>query len=129
MNWNNLYRDLNIINLVIVLTVGLCCNLFMEPSFTFAFLIGSLIILINFHIMQKSIRSLFLENGLFVGSKTALISKFYFRLAIIGIIIYILLGKNVDPIGLMLGLSTVMWAIVIMGIYYAIKLNRTKRRG
>lgn len=129
MNWNDLYKDLNTINLVIVLIIGSCCNLFMEPSFTFAFLMGSLIMLINFHVMQKSIRSLFLESGLFIGDKMTLISKFYFRLAIIGIIIYILLGKNVDPIGLMLGLSIVMWGIIIMGIYYAIKLNRTKKGG
>ena len=128
MNWDELYKNLNTINLIIVLIVGLCFNLFMDPSFTFGFLAGALIVLANLYMMQKNIRSLFLNNGLFIGNKIALISKFYFRLAIIGIIIYILLGKNVDPIGLILGLSTVMWGIIIMGIYYGIKLNKIKRR-
>ena len=128
MNWKELYNKLSFINLMLVLMVGLYFNLFMKPLFTLSFLIGAVISLLNFYIMQKGIQAMFSKDGLFMGNKGAFISKFYFRLAIIGIIIYILLGKNVDPIGLILGLSTVTAGIVIIGVYYGIKFYRENKR-
>ncbi len=130
MLWEDLYKTLNSINIIVVIICGFFFNIFMRPLFTFSFLIGAALALLNFHFMQKGIRSFFLKNGIFIGSKIALISKFYFRLAIIGIIIYILLGKNVDVIGLLLGLSIIMFGILILGIYHGIKFYRIdKKRG
>lgn len=116
MNWKNIYKFLCSINLLIILIGGLCFNLFMEPSFSFGFLSGSMIVLINFHFMQKKIRSLYIKESVFTGNATSILLNFYFRLAIIGVIIYILLGKKVDPLGLVIGLSTHIMSIVILGI-------------
>lgn len=126
MNWDEFYKFSSSVNLVIVLLGGLYCNMFTEPGFCFGFLSGSIIMLLNFHIMQKGIRSLFIKEGAFVGSKMAVVFKFYFRLAIIGIIIYILLGKDVDPIGLLLGLSIPTAGIMVTAIYYGIKFQQKK---
>jgi len=129
VKWEDIYKSLSLANLVIIISVGLCLNLFAEPSFCFGFLIGAIIMLVNFHFMQKNIRSLFIREGFFVGNTMALVSKFYFRLAIIGIIIYILLGKNVDPVGLVLGLSAHIMGIVITGFYYGIRFYKENRKG
>jgi len=128
MNWDELYKSLKSVNLTIILLGGICCNLFMEPSFSFGFLSGAIIMLVNFHIMQKNIRALFIKEGLFIGNAAAIVSKSHFRLAIIGIIIYILLSKKVDPVGLILGLSTIVWGILIVGIYYGIRFNKENRK-
>ncbi len=128
MNWDNLYRVLGSVVLIIILLGGACCSLFTKPSFCFGFLAGAIIMLANFHIMQKSIQKLFMKEGFFIGNAGSIVSKYYFRLAIIGIIIYILLGSKVDPVGLILGLSTLIWGILVIGIYYGIKFNKEDRK-
>jgi hypothetical protein len=56
--------------------------------------------------------------------KKSIIAKCYFRLAILGIIIYILIANAwVDPIGLTIGLSTVVISIFSFGIRLAVKTS------
>ena len=57
-------------------------------------------------------------------NKMAIIAKYYFRLAIMGIIIYILVTNGwADPIGLVIGLSIVVISIIHMGIRAAWKTS------
>jgi hypothetical protein len=53
-----------------------------------------------------------------------IIAKYYFRLAIMGIIIYILITSGwIDPIGLAVGLSTVLISILGIGIRAVLKTS------
>jgi len=48
--------------------------------------------------------------------------KYYFRLLVMGVIIYLLITRGlVDPLGLAVGLSTVVIGIIIFGINRAWK--------
>jgi len=58
------------------------------------------------------------------GKKMALVAKFYFRLAIMGLIIYILITNGwVNPLGLVVGLSIVVLSILNFGIRAAFRTS------
>ncbi len=123
MKWDHLYKKLSYLNLIIILITGSILNIVAKPIFVFSFFIGAIISLLNFHMMQKKIKSLFV-NKRFIGNQVGIVFNFYFRLAIIGIIFYILLDKGVDPIGFLIGLGMLNVGILIMGITYGIKYHR-----
>jgi hypothetical protein len=58
------------------------------------------------------------------NNKLAIVAKYYFRLAILGIIIYILITNGwVNPIGLAIGLSIVVFSIINIGIRAVLKTS------
>lgn len=123
MKWEKFYKQLSLVNLIIIAIGCSFFNMLTEPSFTSSFLLGALIMLVNFHVMQKRISSLF-KNNIFLGNQLKITLNFYLRLAIIGIIVYILLDKGVNPVALLTGFSVVNVGIIMMGIIYAIKFHR-----
>ncbi|RLB09981.1 MAG: hypothetical protein DRG27_03825 [Deltaproteobacteria bacterium] len=120
MHWSDIYKKLSLINLCIIGAGIFLLNQLASPAFTFSFLIGAIIAILNFHFLQRKIRSLFKGNS-FVGSQFGIVINFYFRLAIIGIIVYILLDKGVDPLGLLIGMSVLSVGILALGIIFGIK--------
>ena len=51
------------------------------------------------------------------NNKLAIVAKYYFRLAILAVIIYTLITNGwVNPIGLAIGLSIVVFSIISIGI-------------
>ena len=123
MQWSDAYRKLSLINLCIILVGILLLNQLASPVFTFSFLIGAFLVLLNFHFLQRKIRSLF-KDKYFVGNQFSVVLSFYFRLAIIGIIVYILLGKGIDPLGLLIGMSVLSMGILAFGIIFGIKIYK-----
>ncbi len=123
MQWSDAYRKLTLINLCIILVGILLLNQLASPVFTFSFLIGAFLVLLNFHFLQRKIRSLF-KDKYFVGNQFSVVLSFYFRLAIIGIIVYILLGKGIDPLGLLIGMSVLSMGILAFGIIFGIKIYK-----
>ena len=123
MDWEELYKRLSIINLLLILTIASFLNLFAKPSLTSSFLIGALIMIANLHLMQKGIRSHF-KGSMFTGNQAAIVFNFYLRLAIIGIIIYILLKIGLSPIGILIGLSVVSLGILIFAILLKVRHER-----
>ncbi|OQY41364.1 MAG: hypothetical protein B6240_15330 [Desulfobacteraceae bacterium 4572_87] len=72
------------------------------------------------HTMRKA----FSDQTLMKSQKMALIAKFYFRLAIMGLIIYILITSGwVNPLGLAVGLSIVVLSILNFGIRAAFRTS------
>jgi hypothetical protein len=56
------------------------------------------------------------------SGKFSIIAKYYFRLLALGLILYILITKaGIDPVGLAVGLSTVVISIVSLGVSLALK--------
>ncbi|MBW2707772.1 MAG: ATP synthase subunit I [Deltaproteobacteria bacterium] len=117
-------QDIKTFNWVILLILSTLSGVFMTAQFTLGVILGGLIIIANFSLLHHNMRSAFSDQGAMKGKKMALIAKFYFRLAIMGLIIYILITNGwVNPLGLAVGLSIVVLSILIFGIRAAFRTS------
>jgi hypothetical protein len=124
MDWDKVSKMLANYNWIILMVLGSASFFLMSPLFTLGVILGGLIIIANFKLLQHTIRSAFASGGALKTNKVSIIGKYYFRLAIMGIIIYILVTNGwVDPIGLVIGLSIVVFSIVLMGVRAAWKIS------
>ena len=68
---------------------------------------GGLIVTINFHLLSKTLRKALTPPH--IASVKGVLFKYYLRFLITAIIIYLLMmSKQVDPVGLIAGLSIVV---------------------
>ncbi len=127
MDWEQAYKKMTVRNWVILLILG-CLSFFLaEGAFTLGVILGGLIIIANFNVLQHTIRRAFFMDGIMMSRKKSIILKYYLRLAVMGFVIYILLAKSwVDPIGLVIGLSTVVISVVAIGIHMVLKQSGTE---
>ncbi len=124
MDWKDISKYLHAQSWVILLILGSLSFFFMRPSFTLGVILGGLIIIGNFIVLQATIRSAFTPEGTMINKKTSIVTKYYLRLAILGLIIYILVTNEwVDIVGLLIGLSIIVLNILIVGIRFAIKIS------
>ncbi len=112
-----LLRQITTTNWILLLILGSLSSVFMSVTFTLGVILGGLIIIANFSVLQHTIRYAFSDQRAMGGGKFSIIAKYYFRLAIMGLIIYILITNGwVNPIGLAVGLSIVVFSILNFGI-------------
>jgi len=117
-------QDIKTFNWVILFILGALSGVFMEVQFTLGVILGGLIIIANFSLLHHTMRNAFSDQSAVKGKKMALIAKFYFRLAIMGLIIYILITEAwVNPVGLVVGLSIVVLSILNFGIRAAFRTS------
>jgi ATP synthase I chain len=117
MDWEKLVKQLRAQNWIILMILGSTSFFLMSSTFTLGIILGGLIIIGNFNVLQHTIRCSFSPDGVMKNNKLAIVAKYYFRLAILGIIIYILITNGwVNPIGLAIGLSIVVFSIINIGI-------------
>jgi hypothetical protein len=117
MEWKNLYRDLKRLNWLILLLLASASCFVMSPAFTAGIIIGGLMVIVNFHVLQHTIHQGFLPNDTRKTGKISVIAKYYLRLAAMGVFIYLSLSEKwIDPVGLTVGLSIVVIGIVSLGI-------------
>ncbi|MDP6178317.1 MAG: ATP synthase subunit I [Desulfatiglandales bacterium] len=122
MDWDRVYRDLRKRNWVILFVLSSVSYFLMTPSITLGIILGGLIIITNFKVFQYTIRCAFSPEGSMTTRKMPIIMKYYFRLLALGAIIFFLITMaRVDPVGLAIGLSTVVFSIVSFGIKKARK--------
>ena len=101
MNREKVFKEIGTQNWIILFFLGFVSFFFAGSPFTLGVILGGLIIIANFSLLQYTIRGAFSSDCLVEAKKKSIIAKYYFRLAILGIIIYILLANAwVDPIGL-----------------------------
>jgi len=82
------------------------------PAFAAGLFFGGLIVTANFHMLARTLRSALTPPHL--SSHNAVIAKYYLRFIASGFIIFILIaGHIVDPIGLVIGLSIVVFSIML----------------
>ena len=86
-------QDIKTFNWVILFILGALSGVFMEVQFTLGVILGGLIIIANFSLLHHTMRNAFSDQSSMKGNRMALIAKFYFRLAIMGLIIYILITE------------------------------------
>jgi ATP synthase I chain len=74
---------------------------------------GGMIVTINFHLLYRTLRKALTPPH--IASIKGVIIKYYIRFVITGIVIFILMGsKQVDPFGLIAGLS-----VVVASLFFA----------
>jgi hypothetical protein len=123
-NTEKLLGQIKTNNWIFLLILGSLSSVFMSAAFTLGVILGGLIIIANFSVLQHTIRCAFSDQGAMRGKKLSLIAKYYFRLAIMGLIIYILITNGwVNPLGLAIGLSIVIFSILNFGIRTAWKTS------
>ena len=122
MDWKILYSTLKTLNWLILLALSLLSYFFMSPPWTTGVIAGGLITIANFGLLQHTIKGVFSSEKIEKTVKLTIVAKYYFRLLALGVILFILItGGWVDPVGLAVGLSTVVFSIVGVGIRMALK--------
>ena len=122
MYWEIVYKDLKILNWIILLILSLSSYILLSPEQTLGTIIGGLLIIANFNVFQHSIRRIFNSTDFKKINKTSIILKYYIRLITLGFIIFLLLMKGwINPVGLAIGLSTLVISITILGIGMVLK--------
>jgi len=124
MDWKTLYRELRILNWLILLILSSGSFALWGSAQGIGVLVGGLIIIANFSLLQHTISRAFSLDGEMRKGKASIIAKYYFRLLGLGIILYFLVGQGrIDPVGLAVGLSTIYLSVVIIGIQKAIRMK------
>lgn len=117
MSWKKVYDKLSTQNFIILLILGSASFFFMNSRFTLGIILGGILSIANFHLFQETISRIFSSEAVLRNKKKIVMIKFYFRLAILSIIIYIVITIGfVDLVGLAIGLSIILLSIIGFGI-------------
>ena len=117
-------QNIKIFNWIILFILGALSGIFMTTRFTLGVILGGLIIIANFSLLHHTMRKAFSDQAIMKSKKMVLLGKFYFRLAIMGLIIYILIINGwVNPLGLAVGLSVIVLSILNFGIRAAFRTS------
>lgn len=125
MVWDEVYRELKKRNWIILLLLSTLSTFLTNSSITTGIIVGGFIIILNFGALQHTMRRAFPSQSAIRVKSAPLIAKSSIRVLALGASVYFLLKwEVVDPIGLAIGLSTVVLSIVSFGISMVLK-NRT----
>lgn len=117
-----LQRRLEITNWVILAVLVVGSSLFGTLRFSLGILCGGLISVVNFHGLYRNLLSVFSHH--LTRAKSALMIRFYLRMALTAVVLYWLIsGRHVDVIGLVIGLSVVFMNIILTTILVLSKKN------
>jgi hypothetical protein len=120
-----LQARLEITNWLVLAGCLVVSALLLSSSFTYGILLGGFISIVNFHWLDRDLRGIF--SNLSGKAKSALLLKYYLRLAVTAIVLYILISQSlVDIIGLLVGLSVVVMNIVLTAVLVFSKKNRVE---
>ncbi|RPJ21858.1 MAG: ATP synthase subunit I [Desulfobacteraceae bacterium] len=126
MEWQRFHSILRMLNWLVLLCFSLASYFSMGPFWTTGVLLGGLIAIVNFTVLQHTVRRAFSPEGVHQGARFSIVGKYYLRLLALGVILYVLIAKEwIDPLGLAVGLSTVVLSIIGLGIGLALRI-RTK---
>jgi len=118
MDWTKTFRILKTLNWTILLVLSSVSYALMGNTFTAGVILGGFLIIANFNFLQRTITKAFRPDGVFGANKGAIIGKYYLRLAAMGVLIYLLIRQRwVNPVGLAVGLSVVVFSIVALGVH------------
>jgi len=106
---------------LIAVTVG---HLTASPDVTLGIVAGGLIVTINFHLLYRTLKKSLTPP--YLASPNVVLAKYFVRFIISGLIILLLIaGGYVNPLGLFIGLSVVV-ASIFLATLYAIRINNFK---
>lgn len=117
-----LQKKLEITNWIIMGILLMLSGIFMPYKFTLGMVLGGFISIVNFHWLERDLRSVF--GKLSERSGSFLMIKYFLRFAVTGAALYfIITGNIVDIVGLLVGLSTVVITMVVTAIAAFSKKN------
>jgi len=123
MEWDQVYRELKKRNWITLLILSAASYFFFSSALTFGVIVGGFTVIINFNLFQNTLRKAFSPGNDSPGKKSLLIIKGFLRLIAIGVVLYFLVVSLwVHPVGLAIGLSTVVISILSFGVSNATKL-------
>jgi putative Mn2+ efflux pump MntP len=126
MEWQRFHNILRMLNWLVLLSFSSASYFSMSPHWTAGVILGGLIAIANFNVLQHTVRRAFSPEENHQGAKFSIVGKYYLRLLALGVILYVLITRGwIDPVGLAVGLSTVVLSIVGLGIGLALR-TRTK---
>ena len=122
MDWDQVYKVLTKRNWITLLILSSVSYFFFSSALTFGVIAGGFTVIINLHFFQNTIREAFSTGNEVPIRKSLLLIKGFLRLTALGIVLYFFVVYLwVDPIGLAIGLSTVVISILSFGISTATK--------
>jgi hypothetical protein len=124
MDWKILYSTLKTVNWLILLILSILSFWFMSSTWTLGVILGGLITIANFNLLQHTVRGVFSSQQIDKAAKVTIVAKYYFRLLALGVVLFVIITRGwVDPVGLAIGLSTVVFSIVGVGIRMALNTS------
>jgi len=121
-DWDQTYESIKRWNWTILLILSSFGFFFMSHNMTLGIILGGFVIIANFGFFQSTIKRSFSSDGAVKIKKFLIMMQSFIRLFLLGAVIFILITRGlVDPIGLTIGLSTVVLSIVSYGISSALK--------
>jgi len=89
--------------------LGFACT---PPSFAWGIVCGGVLVTANFMMLARTLKKALKPP--YLASHNVVLAKYYIRFLISGVIIFFLLaGRLVNPVGLVLGLSVVVASIIL----------------
>jgi len=126
MEWQRFHNILRMLNWLVLLCFSLASYFSMSPYWTAGVILGGLVAIANFNVLQHTVRRAFSPEGIHQGARFSIVGRYYLRLLALGVILYVLITRGwIDPVGLAVGLSTVVLSIAGLGIGLALGI-RTK---
>jgi len=117
LDWKAAYREIRLMNWMTLLVLSVASLILLDGASTLGVVLGGLIITANFGALQHTIRRAFAADGTMTAGKASVIVKYYVRLLALGIVLFVLITQGwVNPIGLAVGLSTLLISIFGFGI-------------
>lgn len=97
----------------ILFCLALLISLVVAPAdFSLGILFGGLIVTLNFHLLARTLKKSLTPPH--ITSHHMVLAKYYLRFLVSGVIIFLLIYKQiVNPLGLILGLSVVVASIML----------------
>lgn len=123
MNWALVAKAIYVRSSLVLLVFSGIAGFFVKPSFVTGILLGGVLLLGNFYVMQDNIVRLFGSQKGMKGAKGSIIGKFYLRLMLLGLLIYLLLKLGIEPLALAIGFSSLIIGIVSLAV---ISIKETK---
>ena len=108
----------NWVLLIVTSALGL---VFLPVDFAKGIIFGGLIVTVNFHLLSRTLKKALTPPHL--SSHNIVLAKYYFRFFVSGVILLFLIqGQYVAPLGLFVGLSVVVASIFMATILEVSKL-------
>ena len=108
-------------NWILLFIVSICAFAFAPAGFTRGLVLGGLLVTINFHLLGRTLKKALMPPH--ISSHNIVLAKYYLRFFTSGIIIFVLIIKQlVDPLGLIIGLSVVVVSIMLATLIEVKKL-------
>lgn len=112
---SSLQKKIEIANWLVLGTLLLLSGFFASVNFTLGFLAGGLVSILNFYGLCRGLQKAFGQwEANRPLAKAPLICKYLLRMAAIALVLYVMLVRTTaDIFGIVLGLSTVIIAIIL----------------